>query len=262
MIALDKSTGREIWRTPNPHNWPLSHASVMPADLGGVRQYLWCTLFGPLGVSATDGTLLWFHPRKFNVAVSPSPLALADDRVFLTGPYDAGSVMLRIRNAEGRLATETVFDWPSGEWSSEVHTPIVFDGHMFAVGKKKRGLLTCLDLDGNVVWTSADKASFGLGSFILAGGMFYVLEGKTGMLRLLEANTTEYRELDSAQVLSGHDVRGPMALSDGKLVFGDMTKMVCIEVGSSASAGNIEDGPALGTAGCAAGITAGPSREP
>jgi outer membrane protein assembly factor BamB len=101
---------------------------------------------------------------------------------------------------------------------------------MFAVGKKKRGLFTCLSLDGKEVWTSEGKASFDLGSFLLADGMFFVLDGKTGMLRLIDANTTGYKELASAQVLSGPDVWGPMALSDGKLVLRDLTKMVCLNV--------------------------------
>jgi outer membrane protein assembly factor BamB len=60
--------------------------------------------------------------------------------------------------------------------------------------------------------------------------MFLILEGKTGMLRLLEASTTGYKELASAQVLGGHDVWGPLALSDGKLVIRDLTKMVCLDL--------------------------------
>jgi outer membrane protein assembly factor BamB len=231
MVALKKDTGEEIWRTPNPEKWPLSHASVMPAEIGGVKQYLWCTLFGPVGVAADDGRLLWFHPRKFNVAVSPSPLAIDGDRVFMTGPYDAGSVMVRVKNQDGAFSTEAVFDWTENQWNSEVHTPIIFDKHMFAVGKDKRGLLTCMDFDGNIVWTSRGKATFGLGNFILADGMFYILDGDTGVLRLVEANVQEYRELAQARVLSGHDVWGPMALSDGKLVLRDMTTMICLEVG-------------------------------
>ena len=54
---------------------------------------------------------------------------------------------------------------------------------------------------------------------------------------MLEASTTEYRELDHAQVLSGDNVWGPMSISDGKMVLRDMTKMVCIEVGGAAHAG-------------------------
>ena len=118
----------------------------------------------------------------------------------------------------------------ANDWNSEVHTPVLFQNHMFAVGKKQRGLFTCLDLTGKQVWTSEGKTSFGLGSYLLADGMFFVLEGDTGVLRVIEANTKEYKELAKIEVLSGHDVWAPMALSDGKLVLRDMAKMVCIEV--------------------------------
>lgn len=230
VVALDKATGKEIWRTPNPGKLLLSHASLMPAVLGGVRQYVYGTLNGPLGVSASDGKLLWQFPRKFNVAVAPSPLAIDGERVFMTASYDAGSVMVRVRPAGGVFRAEAVFDMKNNEWNSEVHTPIVHKGHLFAVGKKKRGLFTCLNFEGKTVWDSDGKASFELGSFMLADNMFFVLEGKTGMLRLIEASTTAYKELAQAQVLSGQDVWGPMALSDGKLVLRDLTKMVCIDV--------------------------------
>ena len=239
MVALDKATGKELWRTPNPGNpanpgnpggYMMSHSSVMPAVLGGVKQYLYGTLKGPLGVSAKDGKLLWEFGRKFNVAVAPSPIAVDEERVFMTASYDAGSVMVRVRRTGEAFKAEAVFDMKNNEWNSEVHTPIVYKGHMFAVGKKKRGLFTCLSFDGKEVWTSEGKASFGLGSFMMADGMFFVLDGDTGKLRLIEASTTGYNELASAPVLAGQEVWGPMALSDGKLVLRDLTKMVCVDV--------------------------------
>jgi outer membrane protein assembly factor BamB len=230
MVALDKATGKEIWRTPNPGQYLLSHSSVMPAVLGGVRQYLYGTLKGPLGVSAKDGKLLWEFGRKFNVAVAPSPIAVDDERVFMTASYDAGSVMVRVKRTGEAFKAEAVFDLKNNEWNSEVHTPIVYKGHLFAVGEKKRGLFTCLSFDGKEVWTSEGKASFGLGSFMLADGMFFVLDGDTGKLRLIEASITGYNELASAQVLAGQEVWAPMALSDGKLVLRDLTKMMCLDV--------------------------------
>jgi len=258
IVAFDQATGRELWRTPNPENWPLSHASVMPAELGGVKQYLWCTLFGVLGVRADDGTLLWHHARKFNVAVAPSPLAIPPDRVFMTSGYDAGTVMIRVKNDGGKFSTETVFELTTEEWNSEVHTPILYEDHLFAVGKKQRGLFTCLDLDGKIVWTSAGHADFDLGSFLLVDGLIFALEGKTGLLRLLEANTQEYRELAHAQVLNGDNVWGPMALSDGKLVLRDMTKMVCIEVGQpAAKSASVGRGAGLGRVNCLLLLAAG-----
>lgn len=231
MVALDKATGEEIWRTPNPDGWLMSHASVMPAELGGVKQYLWTTLMGVVGVAADDGRILWSFPWKFNVAAAPSPIAVDGERVFATSGYDAETVMFRVRREGEGFTTEKIWSYGSDVWNSECHTPIVWSGHLFAVGKKSRGLFTCLDFDGRIVWTSEGQASFGLGGFIMADGMFYVLEGDTGMLRLLEASTTGYKELAAAQVLSGHDVWGPPALSDGKLLIRDLGKLICLEVG-------------------------------
>jgi hypothetical protein len=60
--------------------------------------------------------------------------------------------------------------------------------------------------------------------------MFFVLDGDTGKLRLIEASTAGYNELACAQVLAGQEVWSPMALSDGKLVLRDLAKMVCLDV--------------------------------
>ncbi|MHC4429002.1 MAG: PQQ-binding-like beta-propeller repeat protein [Planctomycetota bacterium] len=230
MVALDKATGEELWRSPNPEGWLLSHASPMPASLGGVDQYLISLLQGTIGIAAADGRRLWHFPFKFNVSVSPSPLVIDSERVYVTAAYDSGGAMFRVKRNSDTFSTEEIFVHPPDEWSSEVQTPILFEDHMFAVGKKKRGLFTCLDLDGKQVWTSEGHAFFGLGSFILADGMFFILEGKTGMLRLLEAGTEGYKELASAQILGGHDVWGPPALSDGKLVIRDFGRMVALKV--------------------------------
>ena len=231
MVAYEKASGNELWRTPNPENWPMSHCSVMPGELGGVRQYVWATLMGVVGVSAEDGRILWTFPWKFNIAVAPSPLVVDGGRVFMTSGYDSDSVMIRVTKTGDMFDAEKVFSLTTEEWNSECHTPIIWNEHMFAVGKKKRGLFTCLDFGGKQVWTSQGQASFGLGSYLMADGMFYLLEGKTGMLRLIEAGLGGWKQLAAAQVLHGHDVWGPMALSNGKLVIRDMTKMVCVEIG-------------------------------
>jgi len=231
IAALDKATGRPIWETLNPDGLSMSHASLIPAEIDGVKQYLYTTLAGPLGVAAADGRLLWSFPWKFNVAVPTSPLPIGDGRIFYTSCYETETLMLRVARQGGEFKAEKVFNLAVNEWNSETHTPIIFDGHIFGVGKKKRGLFTCLDMNGREVWTSDDRASFDLGSYILADGMFFVLEGKTGVLRLLEANTSEYRELASAQVLSGPEVWAPMALSDGRLLVRDLHEMKCLQVG-------------------------------
>jgi outer membrane protein assembly factor BamB len=233
IVALDKMTGEELWRTPNPEGWILSHASLMPAKLGGVDQYLFSVLQGTVGVSAADGKLLWHFPFKFNISVSPSPLPIDSERVYVTAAYDSGGAMFRVKRDGEGFTTEKIFDHTPDVWNSEVQTPILFEGHMFGVGKKKRGLFSCLDLDGKEVWTSDGQAYFGLGSFMLADGMFIAIEGKTGMVRLIEASTKGYKQLASAQLLDGHDVWGPPALSDGMLVIRDLSKMIAVNLKGS-----------------------------
>lgn len=239
VVAFDQATGKEIWRTPNPHGDPMSHASVMPATIGGVKQYLYLTMNAVVGVDASDGNLLWTSPFAAKIAAPVSPLAVGDGRVFVTSGYDAGSAMYQVEKTAGGFAAKKLYELTAMQFNSEVHTPVLFENHLFAVSSKSRGRFTCLSLDGQVVWqsplgTTADARTFELGGFIFADGMFFILDGRSGVLRLVEANTTEYTELASVQLLEGGDVWGPPALADGRLIIRDMTEMLCLRVGRAA----------------------------
>jgi len=242
VVAFDQATGKEVWRTPNPGKDVMSHVSLMPAVIGGVKQYLYLTMNKVVGVAAADGQLLWSIPFAAKMAACPSPVPIGDGRVFITSGYEAGSMMIQVRKGESGFTAQKLYDLTSMQFNSEVHTPVLYLNHLFAVSSKTRGRFTCLGLDGKAVWQSpvvsgdpAATRTFDLGAFLFADGMFFVLDGKTGMLRLLEANTTQYKELASAQILSGEDVWGPMALSGGKLVIRDMSQMVCIQVGPTSA---------------------------
>lgn len=242
VIALDQATGKEIWRTPNPAKDVMSHSSLMPTAIAGVRQLLYLTMNKVVGIAAADGQLLWSSPFAGRMAVCPSPVSIGDGRVFVTSGYDVGSAMLRIQKSGNSFSAQKLYDLTSTQFNSEVHTPVLYQNHLFAVSSKTRGRFTCLGLDGKIIWQSpavsgdpAATRTFDLGGFLLADGMFFILDGKTGMLRLIEANTKQYRELASAQILGGDEVWGPPALSNGRLIIRDMKQMVCLQVGPSAA---------------------------
>jgi outer membrane protein assembly factor BamB len=193
-----------------------------------------------MGIAASDGQLLWSVPFTARIVAVPSPISIGDGRVFVTSGYEAGSAMFQVDKGAAGFSARKLFSLTSTQFNSEAQTPILFQNHLFAVSSKTRGKFTCLNLDGKVVWQSPvvsgnaeTSRTFGLGTFMLADGMFFILDGNTGMLRLVEASTKEYIELASAQILNGEDVWGPMALSDGKLIIRDMSQMVCIQVGRS-----------------------------
>jgi outer membrane protein assembly factor BamB len=239
-IAFDQATGKEVWRTPNPGKELMSHSSLMPAKIGGVAQYLYVTMKNVMGISASDGQLLWMAPFTARIVAVPSAVWIGDGRVFVTSGYEAGSAMYQVEKGASGFTARKLFSLTSTQFSAETQTPILFQDHLFAVSSKTKGRFTCLGLDGKVVWQSPvvsgnaqETKTFGLGAFLLADGLFFALDGDSGILRLIEANTKAYRELASAQVLSGEEVWGPMALSDGKLVIRDMSQMVCLQVGRS-----------------------------
>jgi outer membrane protein assembly factor BamB len=239
VVAFDQATGKEVWRGPNPGKDLMSHASLMPAVLGGVKQYLYLTMNKVVGVSAADGQVLWSSPFAAKMAACPSPVSIGDGRVFVTSGYEAGSVMYQVQKGASGFTAQKLYDLTSTQFNSEVHTPILYQNHLFAVSSKTRGRFTCLGLDGKIVWQSpvvsgdaAASRTFDLGAFMLVDGMFLILDGKTGMLRLVEANTKQYKELANAQILGGEDVWGPLALSNGKLVIRDMNQMVCLQIGA------------------------------
>jgi len=238
VVAFDQATGKEVWRSPNPGKDVMSHSSLMAATIGGVRQYLYMTPNKIVAVAAADGQILWSIPFATKMAAVPSPLAIGDGRVFITSGYEAGSMMIQVDKGASGFTAKKLYDLTSAQFNSEVHTPVLYRNHLFAIGSKTRGRFMCVSLDGKVVWQSPVEAgtpggprTFGLGGFLYADGMFFVVDGDSGMLRLIEASTTGYKELASAQVLSGEDVWGPLALSDHRLVLRDMSQMVCLQVG-------------------------------
>lgn len=232
MVALDKATGEPVWEAPNPDAIPVSHSSIMPVEIDGQRQYAYLTLQGLVGVSADSGDLLWKFPWKFNTAVAPSPLPLGDGQFLLTSGYHAQSVVCRAGNSDGEWKVEEVaaFPPPPRGWNSEVHTPIYHRGHVYGVGKSKRGMWTCLDLEGAEVWTSGRAASFGMGGYVLADGVFIALDGKSGALRLIDAEADEYVQLAEAKLLSGPDVWAPPVVSAGKLLVRDLGRLICLDI--------------------------------
>ena len=230
LLAVELETGRVLWQSPNPRGWKMTHSSVMPLEFSGRRQYVYCGSGGIAGVSATDGALLWDTPDwKISIAAVPSPLALDEGRLFLSGGYNAGSLMLRLKDEGGKLVPQTLFRLKPEVFGATQHTPVFYRDHLYGV--RPDGEFVCLDLTGQTLWSSGSKHRFGLGPFLVADGLAFVLND-SGNLSLVEANPGAFRLLAQAQILQGQEAWGPMALAGSRLLLRDLTRMVCLEVGA------------------------------
>ncbi|MBZ0256106.1 PQQ-binding-like beta-propeller repeat protein [bacterium] len=230
MVALDIETGETIWETPNPNKWDMTHSSITPMDFNGQRTYIYCASGGVTGVSAEDGRILWETPDwTIRMANVPSPLVIDDSRVFFSGGYGAGSMMLKlsVSESDGSVVPEILFKLEDKQFGSTQHTPILYQNHI--IGVRPDGQLLCLDFDGNEVWTSSPAYKFGLGPYMIAGRYIYVMDDE-GLLSRVEARTDEFVLVDQTQVLHGHESWAPIALASGRMIVRDLTHMICIKV--------------------------------
>lgn len=228
MIAVDCKTGKVLWKTPNPHHWQMSHSSVVPMELKGKRIYVYCAQGGVVGVSATDGAILWeTSDWKIAIATVPSPVILDGGRIFLSGGYDSGSMMLQLKDNGTGIVPETVFRLKPAVFGSDQQTPILYKGNIYGV--RPDGQMVCLDTNGKVVWTSGQEHRFGLGPYMVANGLLFAMNDM-GVLTLIDASPSVYKQLSQSKVLDGPDSWGPMAMAGGRLIVRDLTKMVCLDV--------------------------------
>ncbi len=228
IMAVDIETGEILWETPNPQKWEMTHSSIVPVEFAGQRMYVWCASGGVIGISAQDGTPLWQTPEwQIRIANVPTPVPVGDGRLFLSGGYNAGAMMLKLTGQNGQIVPEIEFRLPPEVFGSPQHTPILYEGHIYGVRPDEE--LVCLDLEGNVVWTSGSTHKFGLGPYTIINNLLYVMDDH-GLLTLAEATPTGYVQLAQADVLEGIDAWGPMAVASNRLLVRDLTKMICLDI--------------------------------
>jgi len=226
MMAVDLATGEPVWETENPGEWGMTHSSVAIVQDAGPRQYVYCTTQGVVGVEAETGRLLWTTTDwRITLANVPTPVPLGDGRVLFSGGYNSGAVLLQI--SEDGPPT-VLWRTPAETFASDQQTPIFYKGHIYGVIPS--GQMACMDPDGRVLWTSGAANRFGLGPFLIADGLLYVLHDQSCTLYVIEAAPDGYRELASRKLMDGHDAWAPMAVAAGRLILRDVTQVLCIEM--------------------------------
>ena len=238
LMGVACATGEILWQTPNKNGWQMSHSSILPAVIHGKRMYIYSASGGILGVSAEKedrGSILWETNAWSHTVVAPSPIVFDDGRVFITAGYGAGSMMLKItRNDTGfSVAILDTLD-PKDGLACEQQTPIFYNGHLFGILPKDAGplknQLVCVHPDDvrSVVWSSGKTNRFGLGPYIVADDKLYILNDD-GELTVIRATADGYKQLSRFQVLNGRDAWGPIAITQGRMLLRDSTKMICID---------------------------------
>ena len=187
LIAVNKKTGKLIWKSAMPGNQAPGYASAIIVNGGGRKQYVQFMAKGVVGVDAKSGELLWrYDQTSKGPANIPTPVGSGDYVYSTARSMTAGGLVRLQAKPDGGVAAEQVYferGLPSAIGGSVKLGDILY-------GTTGEGLVAADFLTGKVRWTNP---SVGAGSVLYAEGHLYVY-GEDGDAALVEATPEAYRE--------------------------------------------------------------------
>lgn len=244
LLGYHKRSGKLAWKVDDVGG--AHYVSPQLYDIAGQKQVL---TYGRLSsekgrytsVDAKTGEVLWRWDGYFNKIMIPMPTNMGDGRLFVTGGYGCGTVMLRISRNGSKYDVKELYRIDAE--GAQMHPAILHEGYLYVNwntnenlrgDKKKQGGLVCLDPDnGKILWNTGMDPNFERGNLIFADGMIIILDGELGELALVDPSPGGYNELARAKVFTnlrkrGNKIWAPMALTDGKLIVRSQNTLKCL----------------------------------
>jgi outer membrane protein assembly factor BamB len=229
LVALEKATGKERWRSEPVGT--AHYVSPVVRNIGGVDQAIIVNKDGASAVDAATGKKLWnFSGWTCKISI-PNVTSIGDGRVVITGGYTAGTVMIKVSQADGKWqATEL---WRNDKINSQMNPALLYKDHLYINANSNEASegLMCVGLDGKILWQTGEKPNFERGHTLLVDGMLYIIEGKLGSLHLVELSPDGYKEVGKVGgLLGGKEIWGPLSVCGTKLIIRDQSKMLCLDL--------------------------------
>ena len=222
IVALNKMTGAEIWRTKEL-TAQAGYASNIIVEVGGVRSYVNFNSNAAVGVRAGDGKLMWSYNKAANNVANCATPVFADNKVFFSSAYGTGGALLNLKAENGEVKAEEAYF--TKEMMNHHGGMVLVDGYLYGFSN---AILTCLEFStGKVMWKDR---SVGKGSITYADGMLYLL-GEKQMVGLAEANPKAYVEKGRFPINDrGWDSWAHPVVIGGKLYIRNQGDLTCYDV--------------------------------
>jgi outer membrane protein assembly factor BamB len=242
MIGIDCSSGKVVWKTPNPDSMRMSHGSIMPMVIHGKRMYVYNAIGGVCGVSAEGsdiGRLLWKTLEWSPATTAASPLQLGNDEIAVFGSYGAGGARIRI-NYDGTSFSAQLIEKhkASDGLSSDQQTPVITGEYIRTLMPENAGALkkqlVCYSVSDLLkpIWTSGKDTRFGrgLGPYIVSGNKLFVLDDDANLF-LYKLAGPNASLVSKCRIIEGIEAWGPMAIAGRYLILRDSRNLVCVDIG-------------------------------
>lgn len=212
VVAFDKDSGKEVWRSLSLENTELGYSPPMIFEAGGVRQLIIWTPEAVHSLDPASGKAYW--SQRFLVKANltaPTP-RLDGDLLMVTSFYN-GSMVLKLDRTKPaasvvwRSSSRGELPDATRDLSAIMCTPVIKDGHVYGVCSY--GELRCLKLEsGERVWMTLEvtgkqtkPVERWANAFIVPQGDRYFLFNEKGDLIIARLTPQGYTEIDRAHII-------------------------------------------------------------
>jgi len=139
LAALDKNTGRELWRTPRPSG--ASWSSPLIVAVAGRKQVLVAATKFVAAYDLDTGKLIW-QTKGLGSNVIPMPVVADGVAIVMSGHQSPNLLAIRL-GREGDLTGTDAILWQNQRGNSYTPSPVLYDGKLHIL--TDNGTLSCLD---------------------------------------------------------------------------------------------------------------------
>jgi outer membrane protein assembly factor BamB len=235
LVALNKINGELVRKYPVPGGDEAGYASIVVANIGGVKQYVQFLQKGVVGVDANSGQFLWRYERTAQGSPANIPTPIVRDNYVYTASGRAGGGLIEVTSNNGKFeAKEIYFD---RKYPTAIGGAVLVEDYLYGTSGPN---MVCVEFKtGDITWT--EERGVAPASICYADGRLYLHGEKTGELALVDATPEEYRERGRFTPPNQPDRGRSQAwaypvVADGRLYVHDWGTLWCYDVKSSTSA--------------------------
>ena len=234
LVALDTESGSAIWKSLNDPPTSVSAALFLPKieGRGVVRQLVYTSTRGLIGVDPKDGHALWEFPlADLAIGTLPPPTIFGD--TILCCSMLTGSIALKLQDVEGQLKPVEV--WRNPKVTTYFTQNLAgADDKLYVIHgaliPQAEIALACLDgKTGKELWKRPKIGLYQLNMIRMGDDKLLMLDDTHGDLILLDTAANEYRELARGKVCNP-TIISP-ALANSRLYTRDDTGVNCFRLG-------------------------------
>ncbi len=222
LIALDKTTGREVWRTPEINEaWNTPALVPLP---NGQTELVISMPKKMIGLDPESGEELWRCQHDIRWYIAPS--MVFDKGIIWCLGGRSGTASVAVRAGGRGDVTETHKLWSTNK-GSNVTSPVYHDGHLYWM-HENIGMAYCADaMTGELVYEERiNRAGQIYGSCLLADGRLHYIS-RRGITYVLPAEP-HFEVLSTNSLRDGSQFNATPIADDNRIYVRSDTFLYCI----------------------------------